>query len=167
MTCGEAVGREDDGQQLEAQEQQDRKRLLTLKDVGEDEVEEMQVSVFDAETGRAEREVLDDRSGRLSVHLVAVGQSVLEAGQDRVDIVLAHLADVLEQERHGLQATVADVELWRAVLVQDGGDAGERTASLGNDGCTSVQSLGYIAGEFECRGNAPMATVEQTRLCRS
>ena len=60
---------------------------------------------------------------------------MLFRSDDGVDVVLAHLANVLEEERHGLEATVADVELGRAVLVEDGGDAGEGSASLGDDGC--------------------------------
>ena len=69
----------------------------------------MEVRVLGAEAGRAEREVLDDGRGGLAMDLVAVGEGVLEAGEDRVDVVLAHLADVLEQERHGLEAAVPDV----------------------------------------------------------
>jgi hypothetical protein len=95
----------------------------------------VEVSILVSESSGTEGQVLDDGSRRLTMNLVAVGEGVFEAGDDRVDVVLAHLADVLEQERHGLQATVADVELGRAVLVEDGGDAGEGTASLGDDGC--------------------------------
>lgn len=94
----------------------------------------MQESILVSESSCPEREMLDDRTCCLSVDEVTVGEGVLEASDDRVDVVLAHLADVLEEERHGLEATVADVELRRAILVEDGGNAGERSTGLGNDG---------------------------------
>jgi len=131
----------------------------------------VEVGVLGTQTGSAEREVLDDRRGRLAVDLVAVREGVLETGEDAVDVVLAHLANVLEQERQCLEAAVAHVELGRAVLVEDGRDAGEGSTSLGDDGCARIvrgkgQSCTRLPAS-EPRRDAPMATVLQTRDWRS
>lgn len=99
MTCG--LSKDVGGSAVRTSAAQLGKRR-TLKDVGPDEVHEVEVRVLVAEAGGAEREVLDDRRSRLTVNEVAVGESVLEAGDDAVDVVLAHLANVLEQERHRL-----------------------------------------------------------------
>ena len=63
-----------------------------------------------------------------------VHEGVLEQRRDRVDVVLAHLADVLEEERERLQDAVLDVELRHAVLVHEAGQHGEGGARLGDDG---------------------------------
>ena len=94
----------------------------------------MQERVFVAETGGTESQVLDDTGRRLSMNGVSVCQGVLETCDDTVDVVLAHLPNVLEEEGHGLQASVADVQVWCTVLVQNGGNAGERTARFLRNG---------------------------------
>ena len=90
--------------------------------------------VFAAEPSNAEREVLHDRARRLPMHEVPVRQRVLEHRHDRVDIVRRLRPDVLEHEGQRLETTRAHVQLRRAVLVQDGRDARERSAGLGDDG---------------------------------
>lgn len=135
ITWGLAVVRECQ----QAEREKGRRPRLTLEHVRPDEVHQVKVSVLIAESSSSEREMLDDSSRRLTMNLVSVGEGVLEAGDDRVDIVLAHLADVLEQEGHGLQATVADVQLGCAVLVEDGGNAGEGSTGLSNDGCGGAE----------------------------
>ena len=96
-----------------------------LEAVRPDEVHEVHHRVFAAEAGDAEGQVLDDDAGGLSVDEVAVGQGVLEHGDDGVGVVRRLLADVLEDERERLQTAGTDVEFRRAVLVQDGGDTRE------------------------------------------
>lgn len=90
----------------------------------------MQQSIFVPETSSAEREMLDDTCRRLTMHSVSVRQCVLEAGHDTVNVVLAHLSDVFEQERHGLQASVPYIQIGCAVLVKDGRYACEGSAGF-------------------------------------
>lgn len=129
------VGTRCKGARRSANSSRKKGRGRTLKDVGPDQVEEMLVRILVPKSSGPEREMLDDRSGRLAMNEVSVGEGVLEAGDDGVDVVLAHLANVLEEERHGLETTVANVELGRAILVENSGDAGEGSASLGDDSC--------------------------------
>ena len=63
-----------------------------------------------------------------------VHERVLEERRDGVDVVLAHLADVLEEEGERLEDAVLHVELGHAVLVHEAGQHGEGRARLGHDG---------------------------------
>mmetsp|Transcript_40604 Transcript_40604/g.62474 ORF Transcript_40604/g.62474 Transcript_40604/m.62474 type:complete len:214 (-) Transcript_40604:895-1536(-) len=94
----------------------------------------MRKRVLAAEAKDAEGEVLGDGGCRLTVHEVAVHKSVFEEGGHGVHVVLAHLADVLEQEGQRLEHAVLDVELGEAVLVEEGGEDGEGAAGLSHDG---------------------------------
>jgi len=107
--------------------------------------------------------MLDDTSGRLTVHGISVGESVFQARHHTVDIVLAHFADVLEQERKRFEASVANIEVRCAIFVEDCRNARKRTTSLRNNGCRANVS-GTITA---MRKYLPIATVEQTRLWRS
>jgi hypothetical protein len=48
---------------------------------------------------------------------VSVHQAVFEQGHDGACVVFAHLADVLEHERQGLEHAVLDVHVGGSVLV--------------------------------------------------
>lgn len=102
--------------------------------VGPNEVHEVQHRVFASESGNAEREMLHDSAGRLTMHEVAVRQRVLEHRHDRVDVVGRLRPDVLEHERERLETARAHVQLRRPVLVQDRRNARERSARLCDDG---------------------------------
>jgi hypothetical protein len=64
-----------------------------------------------AVTRNPEGKVLDNGRRRLPVDGVALGEGVLEHANDSIEVVLGHLADVLEDEGERFEATVADVEL--------------------------------------------------------
>lgn len=49
--------------------------------------------------------------------LIPVHESILQQRRDGIDVVFAHLSNVLEQEGEGLQYTVLHVELRHAVFV--------------------------------------------------
>jgi hypothetical protein len=66
--------------------------------------------------------------------VVPVRKGVLQESDDRVDVVLALLADVFKDESESFETSVPDVKLGRAVFVENGGDTGEGTTSLGDDG---------------------------------
>ena len=83
--------------------------------------------VLAAEASDTKGKVLHDDARRLPVDEVAALERVLEHGHDGVNIIRGLWADVLEDEREGLQTT-------RAVFVQDGGDIRDRTASPNNGG---------------------------------
>jgi hypothetical protein len=59
----------------------------------------MDHSVLAAQTYDAKGDVFNDCGRSLAVDLVAVDEGVFEEGRDGVDVVLAHFADVLEEER--------------------------------------------------------------------
>jgi len=127
-----------------------------LEDVGPGVVEEVDEGVLAAEAEHAQAHVGEDGHGGLAVHQVAVHERVLEQRRHRVDVVLAHLADVLEHEGERLEHAVLHVELWQgetervsqreregergrtptghAVLVHEAGQDGEGRAGLGDDG---------------------------------
>mmetsp|Transcript_43295 Transcript_43295/g.113771 ORF Transcript_43295/g.113771 Transcript_43295/m.113771 type:complete len:555 (-) Transcript_43295:926-2590(-) len=94
----------------------------------------MRHGVLDAQPDRAERHVLHRRARRLPVDEVAIHERVLEERDEGVHVVLAHLADVLEEERERLEHAILHVELGDAVLVHQPGQHGERRARLCDDG---------------------------------
>ena len=101
----------------------------------------MKESILVTESCGSESEVLDDRTGGLSMNEISIRQRILETGNDAVNVVLPHLADVLEQERHRLETTVSNVEFRRSIFVENRRDASERSTRLGDDSCsTSHQS---------------------------
>ena len=62
-----------------------------------------------------------------------VHERVLEERDDRVDVVLSHLADVLEHEGECLEDAVLHVEFGDSILVHECGDDSEGRAGLGDD----------------------------------
>ena len=54
---------------------------------------------------------LQDGSGRLAMHQVPIDERILQQGRNGVDVVLAHLPNVLKQEGECLQHPVLHVEL--------------------------------------------------------
>mmetsp|Transcript_85338 Transcript_85338/g.241568 ORF Transcript_85338/g.241568 Transcript_85338/m.241568 type:complete len:278 (+) Transcript_85338:126-959(+) len=105
-----------------------------LKDVRPHVVHQVLQRVLAAKALDAQRQVLDRPRGRLPVDQVPIHERVLEDGGDGVDVVLAHLADVLEHEAQALEDTVLHVQLRHAVLVHQRGQHRERAARLGDDG---------------------------------
>mmetsp|Transcript_146 Transcript_146/g.351 ORF Transcript_146/g.351 Transcript_146/m.351 type:complete len:636 (+) Transcript_146:233-2140(+) len=104
-----------------------------LKNVGPHVVEQVRDGVFAAEASNTERNVRAHRRRGLPVHEVAVHQRVLQQRRDRIDVVLAHLPDVLKHERERLEHAVLHVELGRAVLVHERRQHSERCARLCHD----------------------------------
>mmetsp|Transcript_22144 Transcript_22144/g.59274 ORF Transcript_22144/g.59274 Transcript_22144/m.59274 type:complete len:407 (+) Transcript_22144:133-1353(+) len=105
-----------------------------LKDVRPHVVHQVLQRVLAAKALDAQRQVLDRPRGRLPVDQVPIHERVLEDGGDGVDVVLAHLADVLEHEAQALEDTVLHVQLRHAVLVHQRGQYREGATRLGNDG---------------------------------
>ena len=66
--------------------------------------------------------------------MVPVHERVLQQRDDRVDVVLAHLADVLEHEAQGLEDSVLHIRVWDLVLVHDARNHSEGRARLRDDG---------------------------------
>ena len=87
-----------------------------------------------AEANDAKRQMLHYAHCSLPVDGVSVHQAVFEQGHDGAYVVFAHLADVLEHERQGLEHAVLDVHVGGSVLVHEGGEHGEGAAGLRDDG---------------------------------
>jgi hypothetical protein len=107
----------------------------SLKYIRPDQVQKMGESFLMTETSDTDSEMLDDRSSSLSVNVISVGQRVFQQADDRMNVILGHLPHIFENERERFEATVTDVQLWRAVLIEDGRNAGERTTGLSDDSC--------------------------------
>mmetsp|Transcript_30967 Transcript_30967/g.55423 ORF Transcript_30967/g.55423 Transcript_30967/m.55423 type:complete len:657 (+) Transcript_30967:141-2111(+) len=105
-----------------------------LEDVWPDVVKQVHQRVLAAEPRYAERHVLHRTRRRLAMHQVAVHQRVLQQRRHCVDVVLPHLADVLEQKAQRLEHPVLHVELRHPVLVHERGQDGEGRAGLRDDG---------------------------------
>merc|ERR1719347_81957 len=104
------------------------------KNVWPDKVHKMNKSVLAAEAKDSERHVFDGGTGSLSVNQVSVHQGILEERCDRIDVVLPHLTDVLEEEGERLEDAVLNVELWHPVLIHETGEHRERRTGLRHDG---------------------------------
>ncbi len=105
-----------------------------LKDVGPHQIEQMLHALLVTQSKRAESQMMNNACRRLSMHVVSVGERVVQAANDRVDVVFAHLADVFKHPAQRLETAVAHVELRCPILVEDGRDGGEGPARLGHDG---------------------------------
>mmetsp|Transcript_24317 Transcript_24317/g.61665 ORF Transcript_24317/g.61665 Transcript_24317/m.61665 type:complete len:665 (+) Transcript_24317:276-2270(+) len=105
-----------------------------LEDVGPDVVHQVLQRVLAVQPLDAQSQVLDGPRRRLPVHEVAVHQRVFKDGGDCMDVVLAHLADVLEHEAQTLKHAILHVQLGHPVLVHQRRQHGERTARLRHDG---------------------------------
>lgn len=92
-----------------------------LEYVRPDVVEQVRERVLAPEAEHAQRHVSDRRHRGLTMHEIAVHESVLEQRRHRVNVVLAHLADVLEHERQRLEHAVLHVQLGHAILVHETG----------------------------------------------
>mmetsp|Transcript_9557 Transcript_9557/g.28759 ORF Transcript_9557/g.28759 Transcript_9557/m.28759 type:complete len:603 (-) Transcript_9557:2583-4391(-) len=105
-----------------------------LKDIGPHVVEQVHQRILAPQPCDTEGHVLHHGGGGLAVHQVAVHEGVLQQRRHRVDVVLPHLPDVLEQEAQRLQHPVLHIKLRHLVLVHEGGQHGEGGTSLGDNG---------------------------------
>mmetsp|Transcript_4651 Transcript_4651/g.13434 ORF Transcript_4651/g.13434 Transcript_4651/m.13434 type:complete len:377 (-) Transcript_4651:3277-4407(-) len=105
----------------------------------------MDQSVFASETVHTQCQMLDCGATGLPMDWIAVRDGILQQWSHSVDVVLAHVADVLEHEAHGLQDAVLDVDLRHAVLVHQCGEHGEGTAGLGDDGNCDRGAYSHLA----------------------
>ncbi|RUP50239.1 hypothetical protein BC936DRAFT_139883 [Jimgerdemannia flammicorona] len=113
----------------------DRERNIPcLKDIRPDVIQQMQQRVLTSQPHNSQRRMLNDSTCSLPVHKIPIHKRVFEQRRDGIDIILAHLTDILEDERHRLEHAVLYVELWHAVLVHEGRQDGEGGAGLGYDG---------------------------------
>lgn len=90
----------------------------------------MREGIFVAHTSHTNGQVLDDRTCRLSMNVITVGQGVFKETDHRVNVVFGHFSNVFENESEGFETTVSDVELGCTVLVQDSRDTGEGSTRL-------------------------------------
>lgn len=70
---------------------------------------------------------------RTKALLVPVHESVLQERGDRVDVVLAHLSNILKEEAERLEHSVLHVEFWYSVLVHERWQDSEGRAGLCDD----------------------------------
>lgn len=63
-----------------------------------------------------------------------VHERILQQWRDGVDVVFAHLSDVLKQEGEGLENTVLHVEFRNPVLIHERWENREGRTGLGDDG---------------------------------
>mmetsp|Transcript_59885 Transcript_59885/g.165715 ORF Transcript_59885/g.165715 Transcript_59885/m.165715 type:complete len:203 (+) Transcript_59885:510-1118(+) len=78
--------------------------------------------------------MLDSPRCCLPVDKIPVHEGVLQDGRYRVDVILAHLTDVLKHETQALQDTVLDIQLWHPVLVHECRQDSEGPTCLGHNG---------------------------------
>mmetsp|Transcript_25028 Transcript_25028/g.71298 ORF Transcript_25028/g.71298 Transcript_25028/m.71298 type:complete len:651 (-) Transcript_25028:1818-3770(-) len=106
----------------------------SLENVGPDVIHQVLQGILAVEALHAQRQVLDGPRGRLPVDQVSVHEGVLENRRHGVDVVLAHLADVLEHEAQTLEHAVLHIQLRHTILVHERWQHRERTARLRDDG---------------------------------
>lgn len=81
------------------------------------------------------------------MHVVPIGQSILERPNDRIDVILAHLSDVLEHEGQRFEDSGTDVEFRLAVLIEQMRDRGEGSSRLGNN-CAERSAMGQNDAQY-------------------
>ena len=84
-----------------------------------------------------------------------VHECILKQWRHRVDVILAHLANVLEHEGERLEDAILYIQLRHTVLIHEAGQHGEWGARLGNDrygnsGTDTVLSLLYLQVVEKC-----------------
>lgn len=105
-----------------------------LENIGPHIIEEMGQRILATESEHTQTHVGYDGHGSLSMDQITVHKRVLDERRDGVDVVLAHLANVLEHEAERLEHTVLNVELGHSILVHEARQDGEGRTSLGNNG---------------------------------
>ena len=69
-----------------------------LKDVREEIVQQMHESILASHVGHPQTQVLNCRSGCLSMDQVSVNQCIFQQRCHRIDVIFAHLPNVLKHE---------------------------------------------------------------------
>mmetsp|Transcript_36314 Transcript_36314/g.56744 ORF Transcript_36314/g.56744 Transcript_36314/m.56744 type:complete len:230 (-) Transcript_36314:236-925(-) len=110
----------------------DVRRLL--KHVGPNEVHQMLQRIFTAQPSHPQCHVLHHSAGSLPMNQITVHQCVLKQRGHRIHVVLAHFADVLEEEGQCLEHTVLDVQFRQPVFVEERRKNSEWTAGFRHDG---------------------------------
>ena len=95
----------------------EKKKACGIIEEGVTKVEEMLQRVLAPQPIHPQSQMLHHRRRRLPVHEVTVHERVLQKRGHRVDVVLAHLANVFEEEGEGLEHAVLDVEFCHALGV--------------------------------------------------
>mmetsp|Transcript_29025 Transcript_29025/g.67289 ORF Transcript_29025/g.67289 Transcript_29025/m.67289 type:complete len:780 (-) Transcript_29025:1289-3628(-) len=136
----------------------------------------MREGILTAKTEHAQCHMLDHTRRRLSMDEVAVHQGVLQQRGDSVNVVLAHLTNILEQKRQRLEHTVLHVELWDSVLVEQGRQDSERATGLSDNsnsdsGAHAILSLLHLEIVEEHRkhilGTNGLGNVTKSVHCRA
>ncbi len=76
-----------------------KRRVSNLKDVGPDQVEQMDQCILVVEADDSKCQVLDSGAGRLTMDNVSVHQSILEKRCHGIDVVLAHFSAKNQRKR--------------------------------------------------------------------
>mmetsp|Transcript_13708 Transcript_13708/g.31624 ORF Transcript_13708/g.31624 Transcript_13708/m.31624 type:complete len:219 (-) Transcript_13708:2931-3587(-) len=97
------------------------------------EVEKMSQRIFATKSINTQSKVLDHCAGSLSVHQVTIHERIFQQGSHSIDIILAHLSDVLEKEGQCLENSVLDIELRQTIFIQQRWEDSEGPTSLRNN----------------------------------
>mmetsp|Transcript_16350 Transcript_16350/g.54741 ORF Transcript_16350/g.54741 Transcript_16350/m.54741 type:complete len:351 (+) Transcript_16350:350-1402(+) len=93
----------------------------------------MSQGILASKSVHTQGKVLYHSARSLPVHQVTIHKGVFKKWGNSIDIILAHLSDVLEKERQRFQNSVLDIELGQTILIQQRREDSERSASLSND----------------------------------
>lgn len=81
----------------------------SFKYIGPDIVEEVQESIFTAETLNSESQVLDSGSCSLPVNKIPISESILKQRGYCINVIFGHFSDIFEHEGQTFQHSVLNV----------------------------------------------------------
>mmetsp|Transcript_13092 Transcript_13092/g.26584 ORF Transcript_13092/g.26584 Transcript_13092/m.26584 type:complete len:215 (-) Transcript_13092:3136-3780(-) len=68
------------------------------------------------------------------MNCITIHQSIFEKWSHSVDVILAHLSNVLKHEAESLEHSILNVHFWNAILIHECREDCEWTTSLSDDG---------------------------------
>mmetsp|Transcript_12568 Transcript_12568/g.18761 ORF Transcript_12568/g.18761 Transcript_12568/m.18761 type:complete len:241 (+) Transcript_12568:188-910(+) len=105
-----------------------------LENVGPNIVQKMDQSIFASQSCHTKCEVLHTCAASLSMNCITIHQSIFEKWCHGIDVILAHLSNVLKHEAESLEHSILNVHFWNTILIHECWEDCEGTTSLSDDG---------------------------------
>mmetsp|Transcript_25464 Transcript_25464/g.36336 ORF Transcript_25464/g.36336 Transcript_25464/m.36336 type:complete len:237 (-) Transcript_25464:2044-2754(-) len=108
-------------------------------------VQEMDQGIFTSQSCYTKCKVFYTCAAGLSMNCITIHQSIFEKWRHGIDVILAHLSNVLKHKAESLEHSILNVYFWYAILIHKCRKDGEGATSLCDDGNSNGSTNSHLA----------------------